>query len=467
MKKFNYSLFFSLLLLVLWNSGSLMAQSVTGSWQGNLSFRGSSIPLLFHLNEEEGKLQATVDSPAQGAKGLPVDSVLLKGDSLILRMTRMGVTYSGKLSKDADSLSGHWKQGGFSIPLIMEKKEVVSLQRPQEPSTPLPYLSQEVNFENKAAGIKLAGTFTRPSAEGQYPAVVLVSGSGPQDRNEQIMGHQPFLVLADYLTRQGFAVLRYDDRGFGQSEGAFIKANTEDFASDAAAAVDYLQYRPDVKAKHIGLIGHSEGGIIAPMVAAKGKPVSFIVMLAGPALPGHELILEQGETLLRQQGATPTEIESYRKAQGELLQVIRNEKDSITAAQQLEQLLLATYEQDRQASTPSSAQVKAQVAQLLSPWYRYFITYDPAPLLRQLEIPTLALFGGKDVQVPAKANIEALRAIENENIELKSFPQLNHLFQPATTGLPNEYGQIATTIDPLALEYISSWIEAQVPDTEE
>lgn len=463
MKKFNHLLFFSLFSLLLWSPFALSAQTVAGSWQGTLSFRGSSIPLIFHINEENGRYNATIDSPAQGATGLPVDSVLLKKDSLILLMPGMGVTFAGRLNSTADSLNGLWKQGGFSIPLLMEKKEVAGPQRPQNPASPLPYLSEEVSFENNKAGIRLAGTFTRPSKEGQYPAVVLISGSGPQNRDEEIMGHKPFLVLADHLTRQGFAVLRYDDRGFGASEGNFTGATTEDFASDAAAAVNYLQYRSDVEAGSIGLIGHSEGGIIAPMVAAKGSPVAFMVLLAGPSLPGHELILEQGEAIIREQGATDTEVEEYRKAQRELLGVIRNEEDSLTAASRLEKLLMTNYRQDQAQGAPSPTQLKAQIAQLTSPWFRHYIGYNPLPLLKQIETPALALFGGKDVQVPVEVNVAALEEINNDAIEIKVFPQLNHLFQPATTGLPNEYGRIETTIAPEALQTISSWLKEQLP----
>lgn len=471
MKKFALSLFFIMGLLGIAGSSFLQAQSLKGRWEGTLSFSGTQIPLVFNIEQVSNGWKASLDSPSQGAVGIPVDSLRLEGDSLILLLPRMGVKYAGKLGASFRTIQGEWKQGGLSLPLNMQKTaDEAGNKRPQEPTEPFPYHSEDIQFENKEAGITLAGTFTRPKEDGQYPAVVLVSGSGPQDRDETILEHKPFFVLADYLTRQGIAVLRYDDRGFAQSQGNFIKSTTNDFAGDAAAAVAYLQYRPDVKANQVGMLGHSEGGLIAPLVAQQDVPLAFTVLLAAPALPGHELMVAQVGTLSKAQGSSTELIEQRKKLQGELLSIVLHEQDSTEAAQKLKDLFSMAYEemalQANNSGTPSQAQINAQVAQLLSPWYRNFIAYNPQPALNELSVPTLALYGGKDVQVPAELNKKAIHSLGNELIQIKVFPEMNHLFQPATTGLPQEYGQIETTLAPEVLETISQWILEQIPPTE-
>lgn len=472
MKKFALFLFFIFWLSAVAGSSLLRAQDLKGRWEGNLSFSGNQIPLVFNIEEIAQGWSATLDSPSQGAFGIPVDSLRMEGDSLILLLPRMGVKYTGKVDPAYRTIQGEWMQGGLSLPLKMEKTaEEAGLKRPQEPEEPFPYQSENIRFENKEAGITLAGTFTRPEGEGQYPAVVLVSGSGPQDRDETIQEHKPFLILADYLTRQGIAVLRYDDRGFGQSQGSFIKSTTSDFASDAAAAVAYLQYRPDVKANQVGMLGHSEGGLIAPMVAQQGTPLAFMVLLAAPAVPGHELMVAQAGTLSNAQGSPRELVEQHKQLQGELLGIVLHEQDSLEAARKLQNLFSLAYEEmtsrDGNGTPPSQTQINAQVGQLLSPWYRNFIAYNPQPALQELTVPTLALYGGKDVQVPAELNKAALDTLRNEHIQLKEFPEMNHLFQPATSGLPQEYGQIETTIAPEVLETISQWIWEQLPQPTE
>lgn len=468
MKKFNYTLIFIFFLFLF---HELPAQSAAGRWEGRLSVANTQLRLVFNIQQQGSGLKATLDSPDQGARGILVDSVTQKADSLFLYLPRMGASFAGRLNQHGQELEGQWKQGGMSIPLVMQREETEAIpERPQHPTEPFPYHTEEVSFPNKEAGIKLAGTLSRPKGDGQYPAVILVSGSGPQDRDETILDHKPFLVLADYLTRRGLAVLRYDDRGFGQSSGNFTSATTADFALDAAAAFDYLQNRRDVKARQIGMIGHSEGGIIAPLVVRRGKPLAFAVLMAAPALPGDELILQQGLAIMQQQGADEPELEQYHRRQSRLLEVVRNETDLQKAARELQNLLTAAYDtlsENGQQQTVPPAQIQGQVAQLLSPWFRYFIALDPAEALATLDTPTLALFGGKDLQVPADSNAEALKQIRDEqnkdNIRIEVLPGLNHLFQPAETGLPQEYGQIETTMAPEALEKIGEWIAQQLP----
>lgn len=468
MKRFVFCLIFSLCLSSMFVASFAQAQNLSGRWEGILRFNGNQIPLIFNFEEQPAGLKATLDSPSQAAFGIHIDSLRLEGDSLILILLRMEATFQGKLGPNAQTMQGQWMQGGLSLPLNMRKTaEKTGVQRPQEPEEPIPYHSEEVRFENKAAGLTLAGTFTRPREDGQYPAVVLVSGSGPQDRDETIMEHKPFLVLADFLTRQGVAVLRYDDRGFGESQGNFIQSTTADFTADAAAAVQYLQYRPDVQANQIGMLGHSEGGLIAPMVAQQNPPLAFIVLLAAPAVPGHELMVAQVSALSKAQGAPPAVVEQHKQLQGELLGILLHEQDSLEAAKRLSDLIMLTYEEMSPQNTPPQDQVKAQVAQLLSPWYRSFIAYNPQSALKDLSVPTLALFGGKDVQVPAELNRTSLEALGNDHIQIQVFPGVNHLFQPAGSGLPHEYAQIETTITPEVLETISNWVWEQLPQPTE
>lgn len=469
MKKFIYT---PIIIFFLFLFHDLPAQSAAGRWEGKLAVANTQLRLVFHIEQQESGLKATLDSPDQGARGIVVDSVRQKADSLFLYLPRMGASYAGRLDAGRQELNGTWQQGGMSLPLVMLREETEAApERPQHPTEPFPYHTEDISFSNQEAGIKLAATFSRPSGEGQYPAVILVSGSGPQDRDETILDHKPFLVLADYLTRRGLAVLRYDDRGFGQSGGNFTTATTADFAGDAAAAFDYLQNRRDVKANQIGMIGHSEGGIIAPLVARKGKPLAFAVLMAGPAIPGHELILQQGMAIMEQQGADEAQLTQYQQQQGRLLEVVKNEADLQKAAKELQNILTAAYDslpaENRQEQAIAPSQLQAQVAQLLSPWFRYFIAHDPAEALVTLNTPTLALYGGKDLQVPAAANAEAMKKIKDEqnkdNIHIEVLPDLNHLFQPAKTGLPQEYRQIETTLAPEAMEKISEWIWQQLP----
>ncbi len=471
MKKFISGVFITIFIL-LSGQHELSAQSITGRWEGTLAHGGSQLRIVFNIEKKNNKLSATLDSPDQGARGIKVDSIRQKADSLFLFLHQPGASFSGKIRKKPQEIEGSWKQAGISIPVRLKKTAAETLpSRPQLPEEPYPYHSEEVSFLNKAEGINLSGTFTRPKKEGQFPAVVLVSGSGPQDRDETIMDHKPFLVIADYLTRRGIAVLRYDDRGFGKSAGNFTSATTNDFASDAAAAIDYLQNRPDVHANQIGIIGHSEGGIIAPMVSEMKKPVAFVVLLAAPVLPGYDLLLLQNETIRRQQGNTEEEISTSLAIQRKLLKIVKEEQDSRKASEELRKHLLAAYDSlpagVRRSGDASQAVISGQLAQLLSPWFRNFVSYNPAASFSSLNKPALALYGTKDVQVPAKENAGALTQIitqhNKSNIRVEVLEGLNHLFQPAGSGLPDEYNRIETTIAPEVLELMSDWIKEQLP----
>lgn len=327
--------------------------------------------------------------------------------------------------------------------------------RPQEPHYPLPYDEQNVSYSNpEAEGVSLAGTFTKPSSGGPFPAVLLISGAGPQDRNESIAGHKPFLVIADYLTRRGMAVLRVDDRGTGESTGKFATATTQDFASDAEAGVHYLMSRDDVDQQHIGLLGHGEGAIIAPMVAVKMPQIAFLVLLAGTGVPGEEVLLAQTERAEETAHVPPDQIKADKKIGKLLYDMVREGKSEVD----LRKALFSLPEKDK----PYIEGWQRQLPGLEAPWLRFFLSYDPAPVLEKVKCPVLALEGEKDMQVVPDQNVPAIKkALErggNHNSEVIILPKLNYMFQTADTGLGWEYGKISETIAPAVLAKIGDWI---------
>jgi pimeloyl-ACP methyl ester carboxylesterase len=432
---------------------------IDGAWMGTLDTRETKLRVVFHITNTEDGLMATLDSPDQNAKGLPVTAVTRNGSSLKLELKGIGGVFEGKIDKSLTSIEGTWTQGGATFPLVLKRaKDTAELERrrPQNPVKPYPYREEEVAYDNPAAGIKLAATLTIPPGKGSVPAVVLITGSGPQDRDEALMGHRPFLVLADYLTRKGIAVLRADDRGVGRSGGNFATATTADFATDAEAGVAYLKRRSEVDPHEIGLIGHSEGGIIAPMVAARNPDVAFIVMMAGSGVPGGEILVAQALRVAEASGKSHAEAEKAAAEERVVVALVTQEKDDAALEKKLREKL---------AGKAPPAILGAQIKLISSPWFRYFIAYDPATALRKVTCPALAIGGEKDVQVPPMQNLPAIRkALEtagNKNFEVAELPGLNHLFQTAKTGAPSEYAEIEETISPLALEKIASWVLKQ------
>ena len=331
--------------------------------------------------------------------------------------------------------------------------------RPQDPEPPYPYQEEEVLFKNENAGVQLAGTLTYPFEGGPFPCVVLITGSGPQDRDETIMDHRPFLVLSDYLTRLGIAVLRYDERGVGESSGDYNTATSADFAEDARAAIDFLQTQPTIDSRRIGLIGHSEGGLIAPMIASQTTNVAFIVMMAGPGLPGDTILLLQHDLLSRAAGVPESYITQTRIIKENVIEIVKQQPDNDAALSEIRHMIYDAY------PTVSHAQLEylvAEYAEFTSPWMRFFLTYDPRPALEQTQCPVLALNGEKDLQVPPKENLSAietaLQAGGNNQYTIVELPDLNHLFQTAETGAVEEYELIDETIAPAALELMGNWI---------
>jgi pimeloyl-ACP methyl ester carboxylesterase len=429
---------------------------IDGAWIGTLDTGVMKLRVVFHITNTEDGLTGTMDSPDQNALGLPVTAVTRDGSSLKIELKQIAGAFEGKIAKDLATIEGTWTQGGATLPLVLKRvKDAAELERrrPQNPVKPYPYREEEVSYDNPAAGIKLAATLTIPPGNEPHPAAFLITGSGPQDRDESLMGHRPFLVLADYLTRHGIVVLRADDRGVGKSGGNFATATTADFATDAEAGVAHLKTRSEVDPHKIGLIGHSEGGIVAPMVAVRNSDVAFVVMMAGSGVPGDEILVAQVRLLSEAAGRSHEQAEKSAAEEREVLALVKQEKDDAVLEKKLREKL---------GGKIPEAQLGAQLKAVSSPWFRYFLEYDPAVALRKVKCPVLAINGEKDLQVPPKQNLpvirKALEASGNKDFEVDELPGLNHLFQTAKTGLPSEYAEIEETMAPTALESICDWI---------
>lgn len=431
-----------------------------GAWMGTLDTGAVKLRVVFHITNTEDGLTATLDSPDQGQKGMPVTSVTRNGDSLKIEAKQIAGTFEGKINKDLSEIDGTWSQMGGTLPLVLKRvKDAAELNdrpRPQNPVKPYPYGDEEVSYENKEQRVTLAATLTVPPGKGPFPAVLLITGSGPQDRDESLMGHKPFLVLSDYLTRKGIAVLRADDRGVGKSTGHFTGATTADFATDVEAGVAYLKTQSEVDPHKIGLVGHSEGGIIAPMVAARNPDVAFIVMMAGSGVPGDQILPEQTLLLSEAAGESKDKAEKAAMQERAILSLVEKEKDDVVLEKDLREKL---------AGEIPEAQMGAQIKMITSPWFRYFLTYDPATALRKVKCPVLVINGEKDQQVSPQQNLPAIRQalVEggNKEFEIDELPGLNHLLQTAKTGAVSEYAEIDETMSPLAMQTIADWILKQ------
>lgn len=445
--------------------------SIEGIWEGQLKVPGTELRIVFNISKnQDGALTATLDSPDQGVTDIPVEEVIFKDNTLHLEVKSAGSVFEGNVSEDFLVIEGEWKQSGQALPLTINRVDkAVEILRPQEPKKPYPYIERQVEYTNLKAGVKLVGTLTLPSDKGVFPAVLLINGSGPQDRDETIYSHRPFLVIADYLTRRGIAVLRVDDRGVGESTGDFSQATSEDFASDVLAGVEYLKTCKEIDPKKIGLIGHSEGGIIAPMVAVQSPDVAFIVMMAGTGLTGEEILYLQGALISRAMGISEEDITKNRQFNEKIFSVIKEEKDKKNAEERLRQMFMEDWgkvsDEEKEKIGDPEVYLNAQFQSLLSPWLKFFLTYDPKPTLSKVKCPVLAINGEKDLQVPPKENLsaieEALVAGGNKNFTVKELPGLNHLFQTAQTGVPSEYAKIEETISPVAFKIVGDWILEQ------
>jgi pimeloyl-ACP methyl ester carboxylesterase len=454
-------------LLLLLVSTTLFAQDITGPWHGLLTFPGGQLRITVNVAKNDtGDYTATMLVPEQSNNPIPAEVVLFENNIFAFTIPMAGIDYRGTMENNV--FKGTFTQNRQGIPLNLSREEVVlkAKVRPQEPARPYPYHTEDVTFKNEKAGITLAGTLTLPKKEGNFPAVILITGSGPQDRDSGILEHKPFLVLADHLTRAGIAVLRYDDRGVGKSEGKFAKATTEDFATDTEAALEYLKTRKEINKNKTGLLGHSEGGIIAPIVAAKHPDVAFVVLLGGVAIPGDELMLLQNYMMGKANGMPEDELTKLGNINRQLYDAIKTEDQ----ANALKAKLYTIFEQQLKPIFISKGIPKDQVGQYIdiqvsemaSAWYSNFIRNNPAPVLEKVQCPILALNGDKDLQVAPTANLDAVkRAAQksgNKKVTTKVLPGLNHLFQESATGAPGEYGELEQTFSPIALKEITDWI---------
>jgi pimeloyl-ACP methyl ester carboxylesterase len=395
-----------------------------------------------------------MDSLDQNATGIPVTSVTRASASLKFEIKSIGGKYDGTISQDLSTISGTWAQAGKSWPLVLTRVKNASeleRRRPQVPVKPYPYREEEVSYSNPAAKIQLAATLTIPPGKGPFPAVLLIAGSGPHDRDESLMGHKPFLVLADYLTRKGIVVLRADKRGVGKSGGDYSKAVMSDFASDGDAGVAYLKTRPEVDPHKVGLVGHSEGGVEAPMVAVHDPDVAFVVMMAGTGVPGDEILEQQVVLIGRAAGKSQAQVEQDAAVQKEVLAVVKKDTDPAMLDKDLRTVM---------AGKVPEVQMGIQIKMVSSPWFRDFLLYDPVSTLTKLTCPVLAINGEKDLQVPPEQNLPPIRKAlaGNKNSEVDELPGLNHLFQTAKTGAVGEYAEIEETMSPVALDKVAGWI---------
>lgn len=459
-----------LIFLMIIFSLNLFGQDITGQWNGVLEVQGMQLRLVFNLTKSDNGYSSTMDSPDQGAKGIPVTNTTFENQKIKFEVTNAKIEYNGELKKN--EFVGTFKQAGQEFPMTLSRKTIEKevLKRPQEPTKPYSYYSEDVTFQNTKTNISLSGTLTLPKKDGLFPAVILISGSGPQNRDEEVFGHKPFLVISDYLTKNGIAVLRYDDRGIGESKGNFKTANTADFATDVESAISYLKTRKEINKKKIGLVGHSEGALIATIVASKSKDVKFIVLLAGTGIQGDKLLLLQQELISRAKGIPEADIKKSLETNTKLFEIIAKSNDIQKLKTDLTNLIDGTHNNGIDAEIPNGITkeefIQMRVNQISNPWMQYFIKFNPAKVLKEVQCPVLAINGNKDLQVPPKENLtaisNALKKGGNKNVTTKVFPNLNHLFQECETGLPSEYTKIEQTFSPIVLTEITNWILNQV-----
>ncbi len=442
-----------------------LSDALVGIWEGPLSVGAIELRIVLNLQTQDGgKLGGYMVSPDQS----PAEMAVTRVDHLEGRRSRIcvGIAFLAMemdLSDDGQELSGSFHQGRGKFDIALTRKEQISsVRRPQEPKPPFPYKAEEVSYENKAAGVTFAGTLTLPEGTGPFPAVLLISGSGAQDRDESIFQHRPFLVIADHLTRQGIAVLRVDDRGVGGTSAGNDPENatTEDFVGDAICGVDFLRQRKEIAKGQIGLIGHSEGGVIAPMASVRDERIAYIILLAGTGVRGDQLLMRQNELISRASDTDEEEIQTGLALNRKLFDVIlRDDLDSAGQAAEIKKILETTEDMDQDQAD----QIKAQLG---NRWIQWFIRHDPVPTLEKVQIPVLALNGTLDLQVPCQENLDAIKAAlqrgGNRDHETIAYPSLNHLFQHCETGAITEYATIEETFSTEVLDKMTSWIQRQI-----
>ena len=453
------------------------SQTISGNWYGLLDAMGTELTIVLHLSQaEDGSLNGTMDIPDQDVYGLEIDELSLEDRTFRFEMTDLGATYQGTLS--SLGLKGDFSQAGFDFPLNFSKAELTRTglkAREQDPQD-FPYQRETVSFPGGAEDVTIAGEFTWPADKTPKAALILVSGSGGQDRNCELgraINHRPFLVLSDYFTRAGYAVLRYDDRGIAESTGDYAAATTADFAKDALAAANYLRSRPELEGTQVGMAGHSEGGLIAPMVAAQDpEALDFLILLAAPALSGDSIVLEQSRRIQQLMGAPPVLVERNLSPLRSAYQYIRNhpELDRASLDSGLVDIFIRSIDDLpiplQNSITDREGFARQQMGDLSNPWLRFFLSSNPSEYLSKVTVPVLALNGELDPQIVAQDNLRVIASSVgsngNEAVTIVPLPGLNHLFQKATTGIPAEYGTIEETFSPTAMRIIVSWLDQLV-----
>ena len=465
-------LFFNFLIFSLcFSLSTIFAQEkdLSGSWVGKLKLpNGIQLTIVFNLEKTGNDYSGTLDSPDQGAKGIPCGKIEIENDSIRIDVPVIVGNYTGKINYDDKRITGYWNQAGSSFELNLEYTiEVSAPKRPQEPKPPFPYNVEEVKFRNEKDNITLAGTLTYPKENKKYPAVVLITGSGAQNRDEEIFNHKPFLVIADHLTKNGFAVLRFDDRGFGESEGNYSLATTMDFAEDVRAAVNFLKTRNEIDNQRIGLIGHSEGGMIASIIASTNDDIAFIVLMAAPGVPGDSILYLQTELIYKAEGQNTEKIQQILKVLREVYSILKSDEDDTSLKEKLkikfQELFDQLTEEEKKQYGDPETYMEMEIRMVMSPWFRYFLKFNPIEYLEKIKCPVLAINGEKDLQVSPNENLSAIENVlkrsGNKRYLIKQLPGLNHLFQASQYGTISEYGVIEETISPVALETITNWLK--------
>jgi uncharacterized protein len=465
-------------------SGSSTAQNnFVGDWTGKIDAGTQKIEVILHITSTDQLIfDATWDVPMQGANGLSSKSVVVASSKISIVLKDIPASYEGTLNTDGQSISGTWTQNGRQGALVFNRigknTTIETLKRPQTPNPPFSYNSEEIIYKGKTTGLNYGATFTYPKKGKAFKTVILITGSGPQDRDETILGHKAFAVIADYFTKKGTAVLRIDDRGVGKSTGDFNKSTSLDFANDVEEHINYLKGRSEVDPSKIGLCGHSEGGLIAPIVAARNKNVAFIISMAGPAEPIKSLMIDQTQNVLRSQGMTEPMVEAYGKLYDALVAANSTAKDSMEATQNLNLAVDQWKTETDNAIVLFTTGIKDQktqdnfiaeyVSTLRKPWFSFFINYDPKSAIENTTCPILAINGEKDIQVGSKSNIKVWNQIHENNIAkgkkqiiiTKEYKGMNHLFQKCKTCSAEEYGTIENTIEKDVLKAMVKFIKS-------
>ncbi len=451
-------------------SARAVVEGLDGTWEGTITRNGVALRLVLRVSTNERGTVATLDSPDLGAMALPVSGFTRAEGAVRFDVPASGARFDGTLISGGGEarVSGRWTRPGRPEAVVTfvrtrESAEREVPERPQMPTEPLAYVAEDVTFDNpEADGVTLAGTLTLPPGREPFPAAILISGSGPQDRDETVFSHKPFAVLADHLTRRGIAVLRYDDRGFGESTGDHASATSADFATDTRAAVRYLLTRPEIDPGAIGLVGHSEGGMIGPIAAVDDDEVDvdFLVLLAGPGTSTIELMRSQTRLVGRSQGVSEAELAAADVLLERLFTAAATASDTEDARRRLDTVLSAASPDALDALAALGMSREGIPGIYSRDWFRYFIRYDPSVFLSRIDVPVLALNGSLDVQVPADENLAAIaRALAHgRDVTVRELDGLNHLFQRATTGAIGEYADIAETFAPVAMTIVSDWI---------